>query len=205
VHSVQALNDEMVKEMAKVLFDDADQTFKGMRADEKFAHEPDDELRKQAELMAKMVQTDGFVVETDEKWAVVRAIEMALAVAPYFAERHWRVVHRHNERLSFITSDSPVYLNTVARRPTSVYGVGFGSPDAFISFPLQQSCILEMFGNSGALEHKAGGRDYLRMVNLHFARQCQRFVIGRDEELVKSLAEELGLADKKWQPKFRVD
>jgi hypothetical protein len=176
-----------------------------MRAEEEFAHEPDGELRKQAEWMVKMAQTDGFVVETDEKWAVARAIEMAFAAAPYFAGRHWRVVHRNNEKLSFITSDSPVYLNTIAPRPTSIYGVGFGSPDALISFPLHQSCTLDMFGDSGALEHKAGGRDYMRMANLHSAGRCQRFVVGRDEALVKSLAEELGLAGKKWQPKFRVN
>lgn len=205
VHSVQALNGEMVKQTAKVLFADVDQTFARLRGDERFAQESDDELRMQAEWMVQMAQTDGFVVETDEKWAVGRAIEMALAAAPYVAGRHWRVVHRNNEKLSFITSDSPVYLNTVARRPTSVYGVGFGSPDAFVSFPLHQSCTLEMFGDSGALEHKAAGRDYLRMVNLHLARRCQRFVVGRDEVLVKSLTDELRLACKNWQPKFRYD
>lgn len=205
VHSVQALNGEIVKESAKALFSNVDQNFERMRADESFSHQSDDELRKQAELMANMAQTDGFVVETDEKWAVGRAIEMALAAAPYFAGRHWRVVHRNIEKLSFITSDSPVYLNTVAPRPTSVYGVGFGSPDAFISFPLHQSCTLEMFGDSAILEHRPGDRDYLRMANLHFARRCQRFVVGRDEALVKSLAEELGLAGKKWQPKFRIN
>lgn len=113
------------------------------------------------------------------------------------------MVHRNSEKLSFITSDAPVYLNTVITRPTSFYGVGFGSPDAFISFPLHQSCVLEMFGESGVLEHKEAGQDYLRMANLHFARRCQRFVVGRDEALVKSLAQNLGLASKKWQPKFR--
>jgi hypothetical protein len=48
--------------------------------------------------------------------------------------RHLRVVHRDNEKQSFITTDSPVFLGTVVPRPTSIYGVGFGSPDAFISF-----------------------------------------------------------------------
>jgi len=205
VNSVQALNGEMVTHAARMLFSDIDQTFERMRADEKYVQESDEELRKQAEFMVQMTRTDGFVVKTDEKWAVGRAIEMALAIAPHFAVRHWRVVHRDNEKQSFITSDAPVYLNTVTPRPPSIYGVGFGSPDAFIAFPLHQSCALEMFGNSGGLEYKAVGRDYLRMANLHFARQCQRFVLGRDEALVKSLTEELGLASKKWQPKFHVN
>lgn len=204
VNSVQALNGEMIKHTARVLFADVEETFARLRVDQEFAQESDDVLRMQAEWMVEMARTDGFLVTTDEKWAVSRAIEMALAVAPYLAARHWRVVHRNSEKLSFITSDAPVYLNTVAPRPTSIYGVGFGSPDAFISFPLHQSCILEMFGETGGLEHKEVGRDYLRMANLHFARRCQRFVVGRDEALVKSLTQELRLASTKWQPKFRV-
>lgn len=204
VNSVQALNGEMLKHELKARFQDVEKTFQLLRNDEKFAGEADDELYKQAGWLVHMTQTNGFSVETDEKWAVSRAIEMALAVAPHLAGRHWRVVHRENEKLSFITTDSPVYLNTVISRPNSIYGVGFGSPDAFISFPLSQCCALEMFGNTGLLEHKVVGRDYLRMANLHFARRCQRFIVGRDEALLKSLVNELGLANKKWEPKFRA-
>jgi hypothetical protein len=205
VNSVQALNGEMVKRVAKMMFTDVDSVFARLRAEERYAAQADEELREQATWMVDMAQNDGFVVKTDQKWAVGMGIEMALKAAPYLAGRHWRVVHRDSEKLSFITSDSPVYLSTVAPRPPSPFGVGLGSPDAFVSFPLHQSCTLEMYGDSGTLEHKAAGRDYLRMANLHFAKRCQRFVVGRDEELVASLVRELGLANKKWQPKFEVN
>lgn len=205
VNSVQALNGEIVKHTAQLLFSDMEEVFARLRADEANASESDETLRIQADLMVHMAQNDGFTVQTDEKWAVGRAIEMAFAAAPHFAGRHWRVVHRNSEKLSFVTCDAPVYLNTVMPRPKSFYGVGFGSPDAFISFPLHQSCVLEMFGDSGLLEHKAADRDYIRMANLHFAKRCQRFVVGRDDALVRSLTENLGLAQTKWQPKFRVN
>lgn len=202
VNSVQALNSEIIKKQTKLLFADVDQALEHMRVREIYADKPEDELRLQAESIVSLAQTNGFAVETDEKWAVQIALNMALTMAPFLAMRHWRAIHRNAEKLSFITSDAPVYLNTTAPRPTSTYGVGFGSPNAFISFPLHQSCTLEMFGNTGTLEHQEAGCDYLRMANLHFARQSQRFVVGRDEALVKSLVEELALANKKWQPKF---
>lgn len=82
VHSVQALNGDMVKHAAQVLFADVEQTFARLRVDEKYAQESDEGLRKQAEWMVKMVQTNGLVVETNEKWAIGRAIKMALAAAP---------------------------------------------------------------------------------------------------------------------------
>jgi hypothetical protein len=59
-----------------------------------------------------------------------------------------------------------------------------------------------MFGDSGVLVHRSAGRDYIRMANLAFGKRCQRFLVGRDEALVRSVAEKLGLAGNKWRPKF---
>jgi hypothetical protein len=154
--------------------------------------------------MVEASKNDGFEVETDEKWAVGMAIKVALEAAPYFAGRHWRVAHRANEKQSFVTCDAPVYLTSVNPQP-SFYGVGFGSPDAFMAFPLHQSCVLEMFGDNGGLTHAEADRDRIRMVNVHLARRCQRFVVGRDAALLKSITDELGLAKTRWKPKFRVD
>jgi hypothetical protein len=204
VNSLQYVNGEMVKRMAKTMFHNEETTFQDLRRDEKHAGETDEELRAQANWMVTVAKHDGFEVKTDEKWAVGMAIKLALKAAPYFARRHWRVVHRANEKQSFITCDAPVYLTSVDPRP-SFYGVGFGSSNAFIAFPLHQSCVLEMFDNDGRLTHKMVGRDYMRMVNTHLARRCQRFVVGRDAALLKSLAEELGLAKTKWEPKFSVN
>lgn len=205
VNSLQVLNGDLVKRVARILFADSSNVFMRLRADESYAADSDDELRKQAEGMVRLAQEDRLSVQTSEKWAVKLAIETALGFAPYLAARHWRILHRENEKLSFITTDSPVYLSTVAPRAPSIYGVGFGSPDAFVSFPLHQSCTLEMFGDGGLLEHTTVDKNHLRRINLHFARKCQRFVIGRDYSLVNSLANALGLANKKWQPNFRID
>ena len=204
VNSLQHINGEMVKQMAKMMFTDEESTFQDLRNDEKHADETDEELRAQAQFMVNMSKNNGFEIETDEKWAVSMAIKVALEAAPYLAGRHWRVVHRTSEKHSFVTCDAPVYLTSVNPRP-SFYGVGFGSPDAFMAFPLHQSCVLEMFGNDGGLTHAKADRDRMRMVNLHLARRCQRFVVGRDAALVKSLTDELGLAKTKWKPKFRVN
>jgi hypothetical protein len=40
-------------------------------------------------------------------------------------------------------------------------------------------------------------------MNLALADRCQRFVIGREEALVRSLSDRLGLAAKVWQPKMQ--
>lgn len=205
VNSVQAMNGSFIAQTAKVLFDDVDRVFERLRADKREEGASDAELREQAKWMVDMAQNDKFVVDTNEKWAVQKTVRIAMGAAPYLAGRHWRVVHRDSEKQSFITTDSPVFLGTVVPRPRSVYGVGFGSPDAFISFPLDQSCVLQMYGDTGHLEHTKAGRDYIRNANLALGERCQRFVVGRDEALVKSLTDLLGLAGKKWQSKIRTD
>jgi hypothetical protein len=204
VNSIQSLNGEMIKHMAKVMFSDVDDVVRQLREDGRNEHASDEALREQAQIMVQLASGDHLTVETDEKWAVGRAIEMALAAAPYLAGRHWRVVHRANETMSFVTADAPVYLGTVRLKP-SPYAVGLGSPDAFISFPLHQSCVLEMFGQTGLLEHRVAGRSYMRMANRHFAKRCQRFVVGRDEAHLASLARQTGLAASEWKPKFRMN
>jgi hypothetical protein len=204
VNSVQALNGQFIAHTAKLLFRDVEKVYEDLRADKLEEEASDEELREQAAWMVDMAQNGKLAIETDEKWAVQMTMQMALGAAPYLAGRHWRVVHRERHKHSFITTDSPVFLNTTAPRGPSPYGVGFGSPDAFISFPLDQSCVLQAWGDDGALEHKGTDSHYIRKANLALGARCQRFLVGRDEALVRSLANELGLAHQQWRPKLSI-
>jgi hypothetical protein len=114
------------------------------------------------------------------------------------------VLHRDNDKKSFITTDAPVILSTVAPHQSSFWeGVGFGSADAMVVFPMTQSCALIICGSGGDLQHRTVGTEQIRHCNLMMADRCQRFVIGRDESLIRSLADFLGLHGKRWQPKMQ--
>ena len=65
------------------------------------------------------------------------AIKMSLDFAPIFAGESWVIAHRDNEKKSFVTTDAPVVL-TSTEREQGIYGVGFGSADALVAFPLTQ-------------------------------------------------------------------
>jgi hypothetical protein len=128
---------------------------------------------------------------------------MALNVAPILAGRGWTVVHRENEKKSFVTTDAPVLLTTVAPRKSSLWGVGFGNTDALVLFPLTESCALVMYGSDGTQHHRTADKEEIRRINLALADHCQRFVIGREAALVRSLSNHLGIVNKKWQPKMQ--
>jgi hypothetical protein len=203
VDSLKAFNAGMVTDIMKRMFHDVDDVAARLREEPDYAGKPHDEVLAEAKVMVEMAQNDGVKVSTDHRWAVGMAIQMALEIAPIFAGRNWLVVHRDNDKKSFITTDAPVFLTTVAPRADRFWGVGFGNADALVFFPLKQSCTLAMFGDKGDLRHTEAGTEKVRQLNLGLASKCQRFVIGRDEALLKSLAEAARLAETKWKPKMQ--
>jgi hypothetical protein len=203
VDSLKSFNADMVTDIMKLRFHDVDEVAARLREAPDYVEKPDDDVLAEARLMVDMAQNEGIEVSTDHRWAVGMAIQMALEIAPIFADRDWLVIHRDNDKKSFITTDAPVLLTTVAPRADRFWGVGFGNADALVFFPLKESCTLAMFGGNGGLRHTVAGTNNVRQLNLQMASKCQRFVIGRDEALLKSLAQAARLAETKWQPKMR--
>jgi len=203
VDSLKALNSGMIADIIKHVFSDVDVVAARLREDPELNEKSDDEVRTEAKLMVDMAQNDGVQVSTEHRWAVGMAIEVALEVAPIFAGRDWIVMHRDKDNKSFVTTDSPVLLTTTSHRPNNFWGVGYGNADALVFFPLKESCTLAIFGDNGNLRHIEADSERVRQLNLGMAARCQRFVIGRDEALVRSLAQATGLATTKWRPKMR--
>ncbi len=204
VQSLQQMNSGMILEMTRRMYADVNTVAADLRKDPDYAGKSNDEVLSEAQLMVDMAQNGGLTVQTNEKWAVRMAIKMSLEVAPIFAGRNWVIAHRDNDKKSYITTDAPVLLTSTRPREPSIYGIGFGSEDAFVAFPLTQSCVLMMHGNEGGLAHVDADAAKIRRTNLAMAEKCKRFVVGRDEALVQSVATEVGLAARKWQPKMQA-
>ena len=204
VESLQQTNSGMILEMTRRMYADVNKVTADLRKDPDYAGKPDEEVQAEAQLMVDMAQNGGLTVQTNEKWAVGMAIQMSLEVAPTFAGRNWVIAHRDNDKKSFVTTDAPVLLTSARPSEPSIYGVGFGSADAFVAFPLTQSCVLMMHGDDGGLRHVVADAAKVRRSNLAMAEKCKRFVVGRDEALVRSLAAEVGLAARLWRPKMQA-
>ena len=202
IESLKLFNSGLIGDIAKRMFANVDQVKETMRG-KPGSPTSEEELEQEAKEMVDFAQSGQYEVTTNHRWAVGMAMKMAFEVAPLLAGRNWLVVHRPNKKKSFVTTDAPVVLSTVTPREPSFYGIGFGNTDAMVVFPLTQSCALVMFGKDGTLQHREIDAVAIRHMNLALADRCQRFVIGREEALVKSLAERLGLSEKEWQPKMQ--
>jgi hypothetical protein len=203
VQSIMAVNSGFVGAMALEMFGNVERAKEQMRRTP-FAPETEEDLDREARDLVAFAQGGRYEIKTEHKWAVEMAIRTAFAVAPTFADRDWLILHRPDHKRSFVATDSPVLLTTVAPREPSMFGVGFGNADALIIFPLDQTCALAMFGDRGGLAHIASTDERMRHINLAIADRCQRFVIGRDRSIVRSLADRLSLGSKKWSPKMQA-
>lgn len=99
-----------------------------------YAPSTEKELEAEARELVDATQSDQYGVRTNHNWAVGMAIRAALNVAPIFAGRDLAVLHRDNDKKSFVTTDAPVVLTTVAPRKSSFWGIGFGNADALVFF-----------------------------------------------------------------------
>lgn len=204
VDSLKAFNSNFIRDMAKQIFADVNEVKKRMRG-KLDATLSEEEMEAEAHDIVEYAQSGQYEVKTSHTWAIGMAMKMAFKIAPILAGRDWVIFHRNEEKQSFVTTDAPVLLTTMAPRGNSFWerGIGFGNTDALVLFPLTESCVLAIYGRDGDLKHCTAGAEQIRHINLALADRCQRFVIGRDEALVRLLTDQLCLVNKKWQPKMQ--
>ncbi|MFL9957695.1 MULTISPECIES: DUF4238 domain-containing protein [Paraburkholderia] len=139
----------------------------------------------------------------------VEAIGAMLRHAPRFAhvflQLNWTIWRRETERISFVTSDSPVCRVWRDQPEENVYaGAGFLSPEVITVLPLSQASALAMSGIGDRMAQRPLTRDVVRRVNLAVVNQAQHYVFGRDMTLVENLVRATGINRCQWQPPLRV-
>lgn len=204
IDTIKATNGEMVKRMSQMIFGSEELTKMAVKQNPKNAGLSDDEIEEQAKNLYEFVKRDQFTVKTDHQWALGMSMSMFTKVAEILVRRNWVVMHRDSEKRSFITSDAPLALTLMKPRQHTFYGVGYASSDAMVVFPLTQASVLVMYGFDGSFAHGTMTEANMKNINHLIAGRCQRFVMGRDEKLIRSLVEHVGLHKTTWQPKVRV-
>jgi Protein of unknown function (DUF4238) len=99
----------------------------------------------------------------------------------------WLVVHTDGHS-SFVTTDSPLgYILDDDQRQRREPVLGFTSEKVTKLVPLSCRTALVIAGYGARLAHFSVDRNQVREINLAIAVECDRFVIGRDEPLLRSV------------------
>jgi hypothetical protein len=117
----------------------------------------------------------------------------------------WVVVHA-TKRSSFITTDSPIgYVVPEEFLRSGEPVIGAGSEKITKLFPLTQTVGL-LIGKYGAgLGHLRINRKQVREFNQTVAQEAERFLIGPDEDLVRSIVRKSKIDKTKPATQMKVD
>jgi hypothetical protein len=163
----------------------------------------EEELRGDAERIARMVRDDAYTVEVDGGFALGKSLQKFKVIAEAMHPRDWMVLYTRSDAESFLTTDMPVVL-TITSSAMRHLPHGYGSAHAQILCPLTHNCAVVMSGDQGRNGRMEITAEALDRFNLTVAADSHRYVFGRDADLVKSVTDELQLASRKWTPKYRV-
>lgn len=198
METVKTLTGDLTKWVATRMFAEVDHVREILRKDN--GHLPEEEQFAHANRLAEFAQSDRYTVKVNDRAALGLALSTAPAIAETLKTRNWTVLHPQRARDSFVTSDAPVIL--VSRTTHPSYGVGFANLDAVVYFPLGQDACLILHGEGMVLDHLDISQNMVVDINRAVAASCQRYVIGRDHALVKSLVKHTRIDKTIWKPSY---
>jgi hypothetical protein len=142
---------------------------------------------------------------TNPRTNVIKAmLEMTPEIAHTFMLMDWAVLHA-DERTAFVTTDSPFGLCI----PDDVRGtgrpVGAGSTDIVKAVPLSSSVCLLLGGFGLGFGHFSADRRRVRELNVIIASECEHYLIGRDEQLVRTVVTRSKIDVAQPATRLRVD
>lgn len=131
-------------------------------------------------------------------------IKTSIEIAHYFNQMNWLLLHAPHIT-SFITTDNPFVIIPPENLKTSVYGTGIATPGAKKIIPLTQSLCLIMLDHGTLTKHKNIDRGLVRNVNINISCVADRFVIGRDEALVRKIVKTAKLDQWKYKGRMKIN
>ncbi|WP_447917184.1 DUF4238 domain-containing protein [Achromobacter aegrifaciens] len=171
----------------------------GMYRD-KGEHRTREALRAEAERLVKFVRSGQYDIEVDPQSALMDNLRQWRTVVDSLAHRDLQIIRPTDLRSRYVTSDSPVVLE-------SRFGddrVGFGSDEAMILFPLTATCLISLTGKEGRRGTGSASPKQVDRMNEVLARNADRYIISGDDDGLRRLVERLQLAKTKRAPKYVV-
>lgn len=202
VDSIKFITGEIIKRYTQLNFSSEDYIKNIVMKCHKDGNPSEDKINDDIRRLRKIIDEGQFSVDTNHQWALGMSIATSASVAEILAQREWLIIHCDSPKRSFITSDSPLVLTRMTPTESKHAGLGYASTDALVIFPLDQSCVLMMHGLNNKLTHGVIQENKIKAINCLIALHSKRFIMGRDEKLVRSLVKNARLDDISWQPKF---
>lgn len=142
------------------------------------------------ESMFEFIHKEQFKLKMNRDFVISAMLEQAEKVTMDVAMMDWMVAHT-DKRTAFITTDEPIgFIVPNEFRQSGEPVLGLGSQKITKLVPLSQAVALLLGRCGGGFGHFDFGREQIRDFNIAVAIECDRYVIGRDEALVRSIVKQ---------------
>lgn len=149
----------------------------------------------------EMIRDDQYEFNNPRQNNIKMMMSLSLEIAKALFKLNWEILAAP-KGMSFVTCDNPFTVVPPPFFDDSLEGYGIMTPGAFTVIPLSRRTAICFYGegerNRGAVVYK----DFLRHINLVVAANSERFVIAKEEALLRSLVRK-GKLDQ-WQPGARM-
>jgi hypothetical protein len=154
-----------------------------------------------AQEMFEMIRDDRYEFHNPRQNNIKMMMSLSLDLARALFRLNWDILSAPKGE-SFVTCDNPFTVVPPPSFDDTFDGFGILTPGASTVVPLSRRTAICFRGEGDQTRGAVVYKDFLRSVNLVVAANSERFVIAREEALLRSLVRKAKL--DQWQPGSRV-
>ena len=139
-----------------------------------------------AQEIFEMIRDDQYVLHNPRQNNIKMMMSLSLEVAKVLFRLNWEILAAPKE-MSFVTCDNPFTVVPPPSFDDSLEGYGIMTPGASTVVPLSRRTAICFYGEGERTRGAVVYKDFLRHTNLVVAANSERFVIAREEPLLRSL------------------
>jgi hypothetical protein len=172
---------------------------------QEYGHETGEDMSDvSAQEVFHMIRDDRYEINNPRQNNIKMMLSLALEIAQAVFRLKWDILAAP-KGMSFLTCDNPFTVVTPPKFDDSIQGYGILTPGASTVVPLSSKTAICFYGEGDRTRGAVVYKSFLRNTNMVVAANSDRFVIARDEPLLRSVVRK-GQLDQ-WQrgPQFKMD
>lgn len=157
-----------------------------------------------AQEIFEMIRDDHYEIHNPRQNNIKMMLSLALEIAQVVFRLNWEVFAAP-KGMSFLTCDNPFTVVPPPFFDDSIQGYGILTPGASTVVPLSSKTAICFYGEGDRTRGAVLYRNFLRNVNMVVAANSDRFIIARDEPLLRSVVRKGKLDEWQRGPQFKMN
>ena len=157
-----------------------------------------------AQELFEMIRGDQYELDNPRQNNIKMMLSLALEIAQAVFRLKWDILAAP-KGMSFLTCDNPFTVVPPPFFDDSIQGYGILTPGASTVVPLSSRTAICFYGEGDRTRGAVVYKQFLRNANVVVAANSERFVIARDEPLLRSVVRKGKLEQWQRPPQFKMN